>query len=98
MARERGEADTATFLEELADFIESNIERWTVTNSSTLVPGIRRHYVRITPASIDAPLPDDGPDNRSVTLANRPPGSQYQFPARDIVDGGFLELVRYGIR
>src|SRR6202035_4110556 len=25
-------------------------------------------------------------------------GAQWEFPAREIVDGGFLELVRYGIR
>ncbi len=26
------------------------------------------------------------------------PGKPYQFPAKDVVDAGFLELVRYGIR
>ncbi len=31
-------------------------------------------------------------------LANQPPGTRYAFPAKDIVDAGFLELVRYGIR
>jgi glucoamylase len=33
-----------------------------------------------------------------LTIPNRPPGSQSQFPAKQIVDAGFLELVRYGIR
>ena len=33
-----------------------------------------------------------------MTIANTEPGKPYQFPARDIVDAGFLELVRYGIR
>ncbi len=27
-----------------------------------------------------------------------PPGEASEFPAKDVVDGGFLELVRYGIR
>ncbi len=31
-------------------------------------------------------------------LSNQPPGAQYQYPAKDIVDAGFLELVRLGIR
>jgi glucoamylase len=31
-------------------------------------------------------------------IANRPPGAQRDFPAKEIVDAGFLELVRYGIR
>ena len=33
-----------------------------------------------------------------MAIANRPPGAQWQFPAKDVVDAGFLELVRYGIR
>jgi glucoamylase len=31
-------------------------------------------------------------------LRNQPPGTRIAFPAKDIVDAGFLELVRYGIR
>jgi glucoamylase len=31
-------------------------------------------------------------------LANQRPGDRYEFPAKAIVDAGFLELVRYGIR
>ena len=33
-----------------------------------------------------------------LEIRNRPPGAPAQFPAKDIVDAGFLELVRYGIR
>ena len=33
-----------------------------------------------------------------IRLSNRPPGTRYEFEAREIVDGGFLELVRYGVR
>ena len=33
-----------------------------------------------------------------MTLANQRPGDQYKYPAKDIVDAGFLELVRFGIR
>lgn len=98
LTRARGDNTTAAFLEEHADFLEANIERWTVTDSGTLVPGIRRHYVRITPAWIGDPLPDHGPGDKMLTLANRPPGTQYEFPAREIVDAGFLQLVRFGIR
>lgn len=97
-ARSRGDEETAVMLEEHADFVEDNIERWTVTNSGTLVPGIPRHYVRINPVRPGDPLPDAGVGDARLILANRPPGTQYEFPARDIVDGGFLELVRYGIR
>jgi glucoamylase len=39
-----------------------------------------------------------GPGTETVILANRGPEQQYAFEAREIVDGGFLELVRYGLR
>jgi glucoamylase len=97
-ARERGDEETAVLCEEHADFLEGNVENWTVTNNGTLVPGIRRHFVRITPARIGDPLPDTGVDDSIVTLNNRAPSQQSKFLARDIVDAGFLELVRYGVR
>ncbi len=33
-----------------------------------------------------------------IHLNNRPPGTRDSFQAREIIDAGFLELVRYGIR
>lgn len=98
LARSRGEAALATFIEEHADFVESHVERWTVTTQGTLVPGISRHYIRILPLDIHDHVPPEDPNTGSIILANRPPGEPYQFAAKDIVDAGFLELVRYGIR
>jgi glucoamylase len=97
-ARDRGDEATATFLEEYADFLESHVERWTVTSAGGLVPGIARHYIRIHPTVIGDPCPDEDPNHGVIQIANRPPGQPSIFPARDIVDAGFLELVRYGIR
>jgi glucoamylase len=97
-ALERGDRVTAQLLEEYADFLESHVERWTVTNHGFLVPGIRRHYVRITTADAESPYPNEDPDAVPVHIHNLPPGVQSDFPAAGIVDGGFLELVRYGIR
>ena len=94
----RSDEATAKFLEEYADFLESHVEAWTVTTEGTLVPGIKRHYIRILPARIDNPHPVEDPNSGSLTIANHPPGSQNIFPAKDIIDAGFLELVRYGIR
>jgi glucoamylase len=97
-ARQRDDGDTASFLEEYADFLESHVEGWTVTTRGSLVPGITRHYIRILPADPDDPRPPEDPDTRTVTIANAEPGGQCQFQAKEIVDAGFLELVRYGIR
>jgi glucoamylase len=98
MARDRGDVRSAQILEEYADFLESHVERWTVTNRGFLVPGIRRHYVRINPVDLSTTDPHQDPDQGTVTIHNRPSGMQTEFPAAEIVDAGFLELVRYGIR
>ncbi|MGI0072026.1 MAG: glycoside hydrolase family 15 protein [Thermoplasmata archaeon] len=97
-ARRHGDSATSDFVQEYADFLESHVERWTVTDSGTLVPGIPRHYVRIRPARVDDPDPHEGPDMGTLRLPNLPPGAPNEFPAREIVDGGFLDLVRFGVR
>jgi glucoamylase len=97
-ARLRRDADSARFLEEHADFLESRVERWTVTTQGSLVPGIARHFIRINPVDPQNPRPVEDPNLGIVAIRNRPPGEPSEFPAKDIVDAGFLELVRYGIR
>ncbi len=96
--RERRDEATAKFLEEYADFLEAHVEPWTATTQGSLVPGIGRHYIRILPANVDNPRPEEDPNQAFVTIANRSSDAQNIFPAKDIVDAGFLELVRYGIR
>ncbi|HLN51553.1 MAG TPA: glycoside hydrolase family 15 protein [Thermoplasmata archaeon] len=97
-ARARGDVATAEFVQAYADFLDAHVERWTVTSKGTLVKAIPRHYVRIRPASMGAVVPDEGPDLGLVRLPNVPPGTSPDFPASDIVDAGFLDLVRYGVR
>lgn len=97
-ARQRGDERTAGFLEEYADFLEAHVEAWTVTTEGTLVPGISRHFIRITPIDIGNSEPDEDPNTGTILIHNRRPGERAEFPAREIVDAGFLELVRYGIR
>jgi glucoamylase len=98
LARARHDEDTARFVEEYADFLERHVERWTVTTEGTLLPGVSRHYIRILPVDVRDPRPDENPNRAILAIANRPPGEAPLFPAKDIVDAGFLELVRYGIR
>ncbi|HLX38119.1 MAG TPA: glycoside hydrolase family 15 protein [Candidatus Binataceae bacterium] len=98
MARDRGNLPAAIYLEEYADFLECHLEEWTVTNQGSIVPEIKRHYVRINPIDPSQLQPDENPDHGVVLVKNQPPGTQAEFPAAQVVDGGFLELVRYGIR
>lgn len=97
-ARAHGDEDTAQFLEEYADWIECHVEDWTVTEKGTLLPEVKRHFVRINPVRPGAPIPRRLPQDAMLTIANRAPGAQSSFPASEIIDAGFLELVRYGVR
>jgi glucoamylase len=94
MLDQAGDARTAAFVREYADFLEAHVDRWTMTTEGTLVPGVPRHYIRINPNADGREDPNAG----ELVLANQPPEGPYAYPARDIVDAGFLELVRYGIR
>jgi len=98
LIKARDEGAVAHMLEEYADYLERHLEQWTVTTNGRLVPGITRHYIRISPTSITDLRSIAQPNTAMLTLNNQPPNGRYQFCARDIVDGGFLELVRYGIR
>ena len=97
-ARDRGDEAVATLLEEYADFLECHIEAWTVTTEGSLVPGIKRHYIRILPEDAGNANPLEDPNSKVLEIKNHPAGAQDLFPAKDIVDAGFLQLVRYGIR
>jgi glucoamylase len=96
--RERGDTDTATFIEEYADYLEAHIEEWTVTRTGTLVKGTFTYFMRILPEKIGQEHPAEDKDSRLLHIANHAPGEESDFPAQNVVDGGFLELVRYGIR
>jgi len=97
-ARSRGDEQSALFLEEYADFLESHVETWTVTTQGSLLSDIPKHYIRINPTDINNPVPDEDPNGGMLLVRNRAPNEPWEFPAKDVVDAGFLELVRYGIR
>ncbi len=97
-AEERKEVASAAYLRDYADFLECHIEPWTVTNAGTLVADVPRHYIRILPLDLTDPSSDEDPDTTTLTLQNQRPDMNPVHPANEIVDGGFLELVRYGVR
>jgi glucoamylase len=98
MARSRGDEATADYMQDHADFLEAHVEAWTVTTRGELVADVPRHFIRINPVALSDPHPDEDPDRGTIRIANRGPGEDSVFPARNVVDAGFLELVRYGIR
>jgi glucoamylase len=98
MARAHDAPELARFLEEHADWIEGHLEDWTVTNNGVLHPDVKRHYMRIRPPECGDPYAHEECGREMVHINNIPPGERTEFEAREIVDAGFLELVRYGVR
>jgi glucoamylase len=98
MARAHDSIELAEFVEEFADWIEGHLEDWTVTNDGILDPAVKRHYMRIRPPEKGEAYACESCGDETIRLQNRPPGTRYEFEAREIIDAGFLELVRYGIR
>jgi glucoamylase len=98
MAQAHGAPEMADLLAVFADWLEAHLEEWTVTSDGVLLPEVRRHFMRIRPPRPDDPYyrPDCAADH--VFLSNRGPGERCEFEAREIIDHGFLELVRYGVR
>jgi glucoamylase len=97
IARSEKNAVTASFLESYADFLRAHLEEWTVTTRGSLIPDVARHFVRLNPAKPGEVKDAGALDEAMLELANQPPGTPASYPARDIVDAGFLQLVRYGI-
>jgi glucoamylase len=96
-ARSEKDSDTAIFLESYADFLRAHLEEWTVTSGGSLVHGETRYFVRLNPARPGEAADPGAVNHAAFNLTSQPPGSPASYPARDIVDAGFLQLVRYGI-
>ncbi len=93
-----GSGELGSFLEDYADWIEAHLDEWTTTQRGVLDPEVTHHYMRIRPPAQGEPFHNPSIPAGDVLIANREPGEQYTFEAREVIDGGFLELVRYGIR
>jgi glucoamylase len=95
-ASDAGESQIAHYLIELADYWNSNIEKWTYIKNSEISNklNIEGYYVRISPPDrADATSPING----FVPIKNRPPG-QDKAPFEYIVSPDALALVRFGLR
>jgi glucoamylase len=85
LAEQFGESADAERYLEAADLLEANIENWMFTNTGDLGDG--DYFIRVTRNK-------DPNDKAKLGDNNGRPG----LPEDHVVDGGFLELVRYGVR
>ncbi len=97
LASARGDMQMANLCLRTSDYWAANIEEWTYTTSSDLLDGHVESYVRIESIDPDELETERDPNTGVVQIRNRP-AEESGYPVRDIVDGGFLELARYGIR
>jgi glucoamylase len=99
IARSHMAPEMAGFLEDFADWLEAHLDEWTTTEDGVLLPEVKRHYIRIRPPQEGDPFQTETNSKHNIVrLNNRAPGEKFEYEAREIIDGGFLELVRYGIR
>jgi glucoamylase len=96
MALLRNDRLCARLCRRTADHWATNVEQWTFATRGTL-GGYSEYYVRLESLDPET-LESDRDPNTGVLHINNVPAEQSGFPVYDIIDGGFLELVRYGIR
>lgn len=85
IARSHGETASANSYLQKADEWAQNVDRWTATTNGKLDP--QPYYLRITS--------NDNPNDGEPLEINSSGGT---YDEREIVDAGFLELVRLGIK
>ena len=98
LARAHMAPELGGFLEGYADWMESELEKWTTTNEGVLLPEVKRHHMRIRPPAPGEPFYNPSVPPGHLVLNNRAPGERTVFEDREVIDAGFLELVRYGVR
>ena len=86
---EHGKGEIAAFLESYADFVMAHLKEWTVCSKG--------YFVRVNPAKPGEVAEPGDVDKASLRLTCQPPGSPDAYSAVEIVDAGFLQLVRYGV-
>ena len=93
-ANQRDDMATADFILQYADWLAAHLEEWTVTTAGELVEGFPHHFIRINPTDAEAPDPHADPNTTFLAITN----GAGNHPARNVVSGDFLHLVRLGIR
>lgn len=92
-AQEDRDPQAARYFLDVADYWAAHLEDWTFTHSGCM-PDHREYYERIAGSLAKRP---DMVGRSHLPVANLPPGVG-SVDECAVVDGGFLELVRYGVR
>lgn len=100
IASANGDTTSAATYMRVADYWQQNVQGWTYTNTGPFSGN--HYYIRLNPSGkigsgsgLHYYDPSSGPDSASIISIGNGGGSHDQ---RNIVDGGFLELVRMGVK
>jgi glucoamylase len=88
----------AEYLRAIADAWNAHIERWTYTYCSALLSDHPEHYERIATIASSALDPLGAECRVFLPIHNLPPSAQPSISQCCVIDGGFLDLVRFGLR
>ncbi|WP_319023757.1 glycoside hydrolase family 15 protein [Acidithiobacillus caldus] len=94
----QGHSAEAIPYRKVADGWDAKLEDWTFTHCGHVIPDHPEHYERIAqipPADTGAHLPEC---RIYLPMHNLPPEAMYDHSQCCVVDGGFLALVRLGLR
>lgn len=95
-AEETGDARDAAYILSSADYWAARLETWTFSECDCIGENIPGHYLRIVQEAPDTISPAEQVCHILVFIKNLPQNVVHH--QGQIVDAGFLELVRFGVR
>lgn len=97
IATMRGDKKMAKLCLNVADYWAVNVERWTYTTNGSILKSHPEYYVRISSVDKRTNSGIQDPNKGYVQIKNLSGGAE-RYPVNEIIGGGFLGLVRYGVR
>jgi glucoamylase len=97
IATMRGDKKMAKLCLNVADYWAVNVERWTYTTNGSILEGHPEYYIRISAVDKRTNSGIQDPNKGYVQIKNLTGGTE-RYPVNEIIGGGFLGLVRYGVR
>ncbi len=98
MALQSGDLGCATYFQEVADYWWSMLDSWTYTTNGRLMAGHTSYYERIDAVYHGSEETDGNPNKGYIPIKNLPPNYASLYPKYNIIDGGFIDLVRFGLK
>ncbi|MBI5588163.1 MAG: glucan 1,4-alpha-glucosidase [Deltaproteobacteria bacterium] len=96
-ALEEDEYREASYMLSMADYWATRIEEWTFSNCDCMGENTPGHYLRIVQPDPEA-LPSSEHNCHMLVFVKNLPSASQPHHQGELVDAGFLDLVRYGLR